>query len=349
MDSKQFQKILKKYRMGEATAEEEALVNLWYDSLDEETSHQHIPEEEWQRKGNRIWEALNSKIGPPVFKKLHSHRQKWGWGIAVMATLLVCFGFWWFNSENIQPNAIALIENEAQGIAIVTRVNATIDTMRVVLHDGTQIILDPGSSLKYPVEFGSSKREVVLIGAAFFDVTRMEKVPFYVYANAVVTKVLGTSFRIVASITNEVEVSVRTGKVSLYENTTLINNLNTSKSANIIIVNPNQKVLYKPLERTFNTTLVERPLPLIRETSSSETEVSFLFEEAPLSKVLNSLTIAYGVNIEVEDVAILTCPFTGDLFGDNLFKQLDIICKVLNMTYEIRDLKVLIKGQGCNH
>jgi transmembrane sensor len=63
------------------------------------------------------------------------------------------------------------------------------------LEDGTTVHLEKGSRLSFPVHFDPKKREVVLSGEAFFEVTENPSKPFYVYANELITRVLGTSFQ----------------------------------------------------------------------------------------------------------------------------------------------------------
>ncbi len=65
------------------------------------------------------------------------------------------------------------------------------------LADGTQVWLNAGSSLKYPVTFNDTLREVILQGEAYFDVTRMGS-PFIVHSTAMNVRVLGTTFNVTA-------------------------------------------------------------------------------------------------------------------------------------------------------
>lgn len=65
------------------------------------------------------------------------------------------------------------------------------------LSDGTNIHLNSGTSLKYPVRFiKSENRQVFLNGEAYFDVTKDAKHPFVVSSNDMNIKVLGTKFNV---------------------------------------------------------------------------------------------------------------------------------------------------------
>jgi ferric-dicitrate binding protein FerR (iron transport regulator) len=87
---------------------------------------------------------------------------------------------------------------------------------KLVLPDGTKVMLNAGSVLSYPKEFEKDIREVSLTGEAFFDVVRNEKAPFLIRTGEVTTKVLGTSFNVRAYPENgAVQVAVVEGKVKV--------------------------------------------------------------------------------------------------------------------------------------
>jgi ferric-dicitrate binding protein FerR (iron transport regulator) len=65
------------------------------------------------------------------------------------------------------------------------------------LADGTKVWLNAGSSLRYPVAFPDSTRQIFLNGEAYFEVTHSGQ-PFIVTTGDMNTRVLGTSFNISA-------------------------------------------------------------------------------------------------------------------------------------------------------
>ena len=96
-------------------------------------------------------------------------------------------------------------------------VNTTNLTQVIVLPDSSKVAIEPESKLKFSSVFNKTKREVYLEGEAFFQVTHNANIPFFVHANEVTTKVLGTSF-IIKAIKHEREITVvvKTGKVSVF-------------------------------------------------------------------------------------------------------------------------------------
>lgn len=77
----------------------------------------------------------------------------------------------------------------------------------ILLSDGTSILLNGGSKLYYPVQFGTGNRIVNLEGEAFFDVQKTAaESHFLVLTDGQCTEVLGTKFNIKA-YANEDEVT----------------------------------------------------------------------------------------------------------------------------------------------
>jgi ferric-dicitrate binding protein FerR (iron transport regulator) len=203
--------------------------------------------------------------------------------------------------------------------------------------------LEARSSLKFPTHFDADKRIVYLTGDAFFSVQKMPLRPFFVHAGNVVTKVLGTSFFIrTEPDTREVRVEVVTGRVAVYQQSK-----DKQTTSNGVVLNPNQAVTYFDEQKHFVTGLVEKPA-ILTERPPETKELSFVFDDTPLSEVLGRLEQAYGIDIEVENEQQNNCPLTADLTNQPLYTQLDIICAALKAKYEIQGVTILVSGKGCN-
>jgi type II secretory pathway component GspD/PulD (secretin) len=116
-----------------------------------------------------------------------------------------------------------------------------------------------------------------------------------------------------------------------------------------VILKPNQRVIYSDEDHHFRTTLVETPLPVLVNKNAEEkvTELNFVFEETPIAKVLTYMEQAYHIEMVMDNESLSNCLFSGDIKGQNLYDQLEIICESVQATYEIRGTRILIKGSGC--
>jgi len=64
----------------------------------------------------------------------------------------------------------------------------------LVLPDGSKVWLNAGSKITYDKNYGSSIRELTLVGEAYFDVVKNPSKPFIIHTSKMDIKVLGTAF-----------------------------------------------------------------------------------------------------------------------------------------------------------
>ncbi|MGE8426987.1 MAG: FecR family protein [Sphingobacterium sp.] len=88
---------------------------------------------------------------------------------------------------------------------------------KIVLSDGTQVWVNAGTSITYPVAFTGDKREVNLEGEAYFDVTHNANQPFIVHSGELQIRVLGTAFG-VNTFNGKINTALVRGSVELQAN-----------------------------------------------------------------------------------------------------------------------------------
>lgn len=66
----------------------------------------------------------------------------------------------------------------------------------LTLSDGTKVILDAASAIRYPVTFDGNERRVEVQGQAYFEVAHDAKKPFFVTVKGQEIEVLGTHFNV---------------------------------------------------------------------------------------------------------------------------------------------------------
>ena len=82
-------------------------------------------------------------------------------------------------------------------------------TLRVVLPDGSEVVINSGSKLIYPDRFGPDRRQVFLAGEGYATIAKDPGRPFVMSAGEVDVRVLGTKFNLKSyAEDSEVEVTL---------------------------------------------------------------------------------------------------------------------------------------------
>ena len=176
-----------------------------------------------------------------------SHRKKWWYAAAVLFIALAGSISYFVLTRNTTAGKFdyTCVTPSKQ---LIENVNTSGKPVKLVLPDKSVVELGAGSRIAYANNFDSSQtRDVYLLGEATFTVIKNPAHPFRVFANEIVTKVLGTSFTVRSFKKDSIiQVTVRTGKVSVYsqENTS---NAETGSPNQLggIILTPNQELVYK--------------------------------------------------------------------------------------------------------
>lgn len=95
------------------------------------------------------------------------------------------------------------------------------ETFKVILSDGTEVLLNSDSRLSYPTVFKGKERIVSLEGEAYFSVTKDAEHPFIVKCGNVQVRVLGTEFNMRGYSADDVCVTLIEGKVAVSDTSSL--------------------------------------------------------------------------------------------------------------------------------
>jgi transmembrane sensor len=303
-----------------------------------------------------MWQRIDWRIEEDavVEKPAKSYRLWWAMAASV-AFLIVCSVFFFYKND---VHTVSIAQNTEGGGStekIATTNSATVITFSndqdlpraVHLPDGSTVTLRKNSRFYYnSADFNVEKREIHFTGEAFFDIAKNPEKLFIIYANELVTKVLGTSFSIKALPKDKkVVVSVRTGKVSVFnKNDILVSDNALSTKTDGIILTPNQQVIYTKETEKMVKTLVELPVIVAQNTY---TKFDFYFMQTPVSKAFSTLEQAYGVKISFDEKILRGCTITAPLEDETLYEKLDIICKITRSSYEVLDGQIVVNSRGC--
>lgn len=85
---------------------------------------------------------------------------------------------------------------------------------KVILPDGTKVILNAGSYLRYPQRFQKDVRNIEFKGEAYFEVAKNKDCPFIIQSQEYRVRVLGTTFNLNNYVdSEELQLTLCTGKV----------------------------------------------------------------------------------------------------------------------------------------
>ncbi len=342
-----FIKLLKRYREGTLPHSVKEAMDIWYHSLHKDP----VEKNDKETIRERIWSGIaegKERAESPFSSGRKKHWWKKGvWKVA--AAILIVSGTAFYLSGNWLPEQKVLTDAVPDiSTGWMETTNNGSYKKDIFLPDGSKVVLESGSTLRYPQHFDMDSRVVYLDGSGFFDVTKDSERPFLVYSGTVLTRVLGTSFSIKAiAETGGTEVAVVTGKVMVAKARPETQTGILTESENRIVLTPNKKVTFFNDSDHYVTGLVENPL-IVANREEYLKPGAFNFDEAPLTEVLEKLEKAYGVEITLSNDSMLECPVTADLTSDSLYGKIEIIGAVLNAAYEITGSSILLSGGGCS-
>ena len=185
-------------------------------------------------------------------------------------------------------------------VADFSRVTASSQSMRtictprgrdfkVVLSDGTVVLLNADSRLIFPTHFNGKERDVKLVGEAYFKVSHDAAHPFIVRAGNVCTRVLGTEFDLKAYPGSHTHVTLIKGSVIVGRNA----------KGKIVKLIPAQDAALKS-NNDFDVTTVDT------EYYVQWKEGYFYFDNMPLIDVVRELGRWYNVDVEICDNSLMS-------------------------------------------
>ena len=184
----------------------------------------------------------------------------------------------------------------------------------ITLCDGTQVWLNSSSSLRYPVIFSDSVREVHLEGEAFFIVTENKEKPFIVTTKDYSIKVLGTAFNVMDyNDDNYSHTTLAKGKIEI---------LHGDKRQILIpgeqAVLKDGKISIKKVDPHYYTTWMND---------------RFYFDSECLENIMKKLSRWYDVQVTFKDEAAKQYHFEGSVPKYSSIKE---ICNIIELTTHVR-------------
>lgn len=189
----------------------------------------------------------------------------------------------------------------------------------ITLSDDTKVILNAGSTLRFPVDFSDSVRKVYLDGEAYFDVSHNGS-PFIVSSNDMDVRVLGTIFNI-SSYSDEPEI-----KATLVEGKIKVG-WNNSNALDSKILAPTDQIVLNKLKQSIEINEVNTSL------YTSWIQGKFEFKNENLEAVMKRLARWYDFEYEFQNAAAKDYHFTARINND---QSISSILEMLEMTTDVK-------------
>lgn len=197
----EYKPIVMRYFNGEATHEEEAMIDAFIKQGEEQASLFNQWMEEWEASifstpapaVDQAWQRLQDTIDhadeeetSPAHTGRTVHMQWWHKAVAAAAIIVIigCTAIWSFSGSTATQTYLCSAPAGSK--------------TQVTLPDGSKVWLNGGSSLAYTNQFNDDNRRVELHGEAYFEVQKHQGKPFTVHTQGYDVTVKGTKFNVSA-------------------------------------------------------------------------------------------------------------------------------------------------------
>jgi len=202
----------------------------------------------------------------------------------------------------------------------------------VQLSDGTNVYLNAGSSLKYPVKFlKGENRQVFLEGEAYFSVTKDESHPFIVNAHEIDVRVLGTEFNISSYREDEnIKTILVEGLVSVYKSG---GDYNVEEST---LLEPNYKAAFNKKDKQLTVEAVNI------ESHTAWMDGRLILNEVAFQNILKKLERQYNVVFINNNKAIENRRFTARFDTEDIYQVMRSLSASASFEYSFNKNQITI-------
>ncbi len=207
------------------------------------------------------------------------------------------------------------------------------ETKQVILPEGTKIILNNYSTLKYPAPFDKNKRDVILSGEAYFEVAKDKQKPFIVQTDLINIEVLGTHFNI-TSYKNDSNI-----ETTLLEGSVAVSNKDNSQK---IILKPNESAIYNKQKGLLTYEVIPNAMEDVAWINGT-----LLFKNSSLEEISRKLSNQFNIDIQIKDSILKKYKLTAK-FDNN--ESIDEILRLLqragNFAYTKNETTITITNKN---
>ena len=222
---------------------------------------------------------------------------------------------------------VAAMKREVQPADTMTLRMPNGNSCHVMLPDGSQVFLHPGSRLVYPQAFLGKNREVRLEGQGYFIVAKDKEHPFVILTEKSMTTVTGTEFNVTA-------IKGQADKVTLVNGSVLFRDRHSQKEVAII---PGQQASTTPYGYVSVCEADTMAFTAWRDGY-------LYYDKSTLAEILRQIGRSYNVSIECHSPALLAYRMHFAIRRD---RDLEYVVRMLNrmkkVNAEVKDGKIVIE------
>jgi len=349
VNKKEFLYLLDKYLAGNASPEEEQFLFDVYQDMEDKYKWTAPETDSLNQMEDRLIERFRLSIQKPVAAIPDEHKEvikprfyrRTFFQVAASLLLVISVIAWYKQYRSSSDRAGSIFVSPVPE-NLVTHINNTNRTEKIVFPDDSYAELTAGSKVVYSKDFSGSLRQVYLAGEGFFQVTKNHTKPFIVYTDKVVAKVLGTSFVVKSGINDsKASVLVKTGKVSVFKTSEFTIAEAKPDLVEGIVLRPNHLANINAKQE------LQEQLSRSPEVIKKQEPAEFTFDNTPIDIVFSKLQDAYEINIDYDKAVFSSCTITVDMGKEDYYQKLDLICRTINASYQVRDGKIFVSGKGC--
>lgn len=206
---------------------------------------------------------------------------------------------------------------------------------RLTLSDGTEVWLNSGSSLRFPISFAQAGRRCVeLCGEGYFEVTENAQRPFVVKIGSFHIRVLGTSFNVNAyDQDKQVEVALLEGRVELRKQM-------KGQEKTVLRMEPSEVAVF---HAETNRIVVKDETEVTRYAAWKDGKIVFF--DDPVEKLVSRLEHWYNVDIEIADSSLMAYHFTATFSRESLDQVLKYLSISTPLNYKYVSLPPAVSGK----
>ena len=332
MKKERIEYLIKKYAGNTITSAEEAELMQFIGHKDNDLNEiRALMEETWDDGTEPL--VLDNQAADRIFEQVvksdQPSRMRWlrpwmGWAAAF---ILLCFGTTFFYPKYSGQ------QNTANRFPLVNAI-ARSEHKKIILPDGSTVILNNNSTLEYPEKFTGPTRTVTLKGEGYFDIVHNPVSPFIVQSGKLKTTVLGTAFNIKALNGNdEIIVTVTRGRVSVADEHKVLG-----------ILEPNEQMVFHTGDKKPD--LVKVQAKEIVQWQQND----LFFENITMEEAAAVLSQRFNTRITFLNDQGKNCRFTATfLKGESLDEIIKVITSFNDAEYKTLPGEIIISGKNCNN